>query len=209
MRSRAQLILPSLVSPPNDESLHIRTDEELALRGRGLKEICDVLDVLRIHYYLSGGALLGVVREGDFIKWDFDVDIDAKTEIVRPRRDALISALKKTGFHIQEYNPGKTDFKISSMKYGTRYEITGYLKMGKMRYRRRSHYPDSFCQNGSEVVLCGEKYKTFGFPEKYLEWFYGDWKTPRRVANNYVTDRSRTGPISLALLEVFSLFKRL
>jgi len=76
-----------------------------------------------------------------------------------------------------------------------------------MRYRKRSYYPDDFYQGGSEVILRGEKYNTFYRPERYLEWFYGDWQTPRRTTDDYVTIKSRTNPGSLARMAFVSLFK--
>lgn len=207
LRQRARRAFPSLVPPPNRESLHTRTEEELNFRAQGLKEVRDILNGLGISYCIAGGALLGALRDADFIKWDFDVDIETKTEDVRPKRKALIVALEKSGFQIHTDDSSKTDFKVIAVKYGTKYEIAGYLKLGKGRYRRRSFHPDY--GEGGEITLRGEKYATFLRPELYLEWFYGDWRTPLRAADNYITDRSRTGPISLTLIEIVSLFKKL
>ena len=35
----------------------------------------DFLTKHRINYFLEGGTLLGIVRDGDLLPWDHDVDI--------------------------------------------------------------------------------------------------------------------------------------
>lgn len=193
-----------------EKSMRTKTADELHLRARGLKEVCTVLDKFAIPYYLAGGALLGIVRDGDFIAWDGDVDIDVKTEDIYPIHDKVADAFKKAGYQISRYTSSKIDFRIKMFKYGSQYEIVGYFKMGSMRYRKWSRYPDAFMQEATTVTLHDEKYRTFGVPERYLEWFYGNWRTPVRVANHheYVTSHSRTGPVAMMLLRVTAMCTR-
>lgn len=210
VRQQAWRVKPPFVRPiVNEKKMYLRSDEELELRASALREIRDLLNRFDIPYYLSGGTLLGVIREGDFIKWDWDVDIDIKVEHIYHQQKAVVAALREAGFHIYYHNASMTDLKITAIKYETKYELTGYYKMGKMRYRKRCHYPDAICQEGQEIILRREKYTTFKYPEKYLEWFYGDWKTPLRKTNYYYTDMSRTSPIALTLIEIDNLFQRL
>ena len=189
------------------ESTRIRTEEELALRAGDLKEICAFLDELSIPYYLSGGTLLGIVRGGDFIAWDGDVDIDVRIEDVYPKQAQLMEAFVKAGYKIKVYKPSNIDFRIRAAKHGSVFEVIGFFKMGDKRYRKWSYYPDSFTRDKSEVSLRGERYKTFAVPERYLEWYYGDWRTPIRDGNHhkYVTAKSRTGPFALMLLRIAAM----
>lgn len=192
------------------KKIRLRTEEELAMRARGLKEVRDIFDHLNIPYYLSGGTALGIIREHDFIPWDWDVEIATKTEVLRPRADELLSALKRAGFTITEHDPSKVNFKINAVKYGSRYEILGYFKMGHMRYRAASSYcPERFFSDGSTAQLRGETYSIVNYPEEYLEWFYGDWRTPLRTADKkaYLTASSRTGYLSRFAIKIISLFR--
>jgi len=199
--------------PARTESkIRIRTEEELDLQAQGLKEVRDILNALEIPYYLSGGTLLGVIRDGDFIKWDWDVGLDTKAEYVRPKQDVLVATLKKSGFHIRTHIPTKTYFKIEAIKYRTIYEVVGYFKLGKMRCRHGHYFPDIHCQGATEVVLRGEKYTTFNLPEKYLEWVFGDWKTPIRTADKdvYLTSKFQPNLIYKVLIKgvkIISLFR--
>ena len=192
-----------------DEMIVLRSDEELELRARGLVEIRDILNGLGIPYCLSGGALLGAIRDGDFIRWDWDVEIDTRTECVHPKREALISELESARFQIIKHDSSKMNFKVKAAKYGSRYEILGYYRMGRMRYRRMSRYPDSLLDGASEVPLRGERYSTFQVPERYLEWMYGEWKTPVRSADidEYATGSSRTRARDRVRLRIMTLIR--
>ena len=99
-----------------DKKIRLRTDEELELQGRGLREIRDILNKLEIPYYVTHGTLLGAIREGDFIRWDWDVGISLKTEEVVPKFSRLISQLRENGFELKSYNSGKTHLKINALK---------------------------------------------------------------------------------------------
>ena len=48
---------------------NLETARELLLRA------VRVLDEAGIRYHLEGGTLLGLVRDGDLLPWDHDVDI--------------------------------------------------------------------------------------------------------------------------------------
>jgi len=191
------------------DKVRIRSDKELQEQGQGLSELRDVLNIINIPYFISGGTLLGTIREKDFIRWDWDVGLDFKLEDVYSKRNELLLRLKEKGFEILNKNFDKTNFKINALKYNVRYEMLGYIKVGDMRYRKSSHHPDSFVESSSFVELRGEKYTTFADPLKYLEWFYGDWTTPRQTAkiSAYVTTSSRTSYFSNTVVKFMSIFK--
>ena len=43
-------------------------------------EIIDLLNEKQVPYYLEGGALLGIVRDGDLLPWDKDTDLSINNE---------------------------------------------------------------------------------------------------------------------------------
>ena len=61
----------------NIESAKVRdrTSDELLSRKNEFFKICNILDELNIDYYLHGGVLLGAIRDQDFIRWDWGIDI--------------------------------------------------------------------------------------------------------------------------------------
>ena len=64
--------------------------QELVLNT--LKEFCLVCEKYNIDYQLAYGSLLGAVRDGGQIPWDYDVDVFVPTE----ERKELVRALKST-----------------------------------------------------------------------------------------------------------------
>ena len=62
-----------------------------------------ILDTKNIPFQLAFGTLLGVIREGDFIDWDEDIDL----AILDDYRDSffdVISDLESVGFKICRYD---------------------------------------------------------------------------------------------------------
>ena len=53
---------------------------------RALKSLVQQLNVHDVPYSLTGGTLLGAVRCGEFIKYDYDVDIDLFTDTKKAKR---------------------------------------------------------------------------------------------------------------------------
>ncbi len=56
-----------------DMTKHKYLDKEQALED--LKIIKKVLDENNIDFWLIGGTLVGIIRDGDLISWDDDVDV--------------------------------------------------------------------------------------------------------------------------------------
>jgi len=64
-----------------------------------LKDIKEILDIYEVEFWLESGALLGAVREGKFIEWDYDIDLGTSDKYIS--RMKLISlAAKDKGFEV-------------------------------------------------------------------------------------------------------------
>lgn len=59
-----------------------------------LKNVCVILDKIKINYWIDHGTLLGFVRDSNFINWDRDIDLSIKGEIIE-EFDRLISEIKR------------------------------------------------------------------------------------------------------------------
>ncbi len=180
-------------SASNPEKTRLRTEEELQNQAIGLAQLRNILDGLQIPYFIGGGTLLGIIRDNDFIAWDWDVELCFRFEDIYVHRKTLLENLKKHGFSLENYNRSKANFKITAGKFGTAYELLTYRKNGEFRQRMRSKMPDKFFSEGNYVTLRGEKYQSLNPPEEYLAYNYGDWKTPMRTADrsSYTTSHSR------------------
>ena len=73
----------------------VRTIQELLVRKKEFLLICKILDNLKINYFLQTGILLGAIRDNDFIKWDWDIEISVFAEEFYPYIDIIAKKIKK------------------------------------------------------------------------------------------------------------------
>ena len=90
-----------------DLKVRDRTNKELSIRKKEFLRICGVLDDVGINYFLNTGILLGAVRDNNFIKWDWDVEISLFTNEFHSKIDFISNKLKKNGFKIIQINKKK------------------------------------------------------------------------------------------------------
>ena len=107
--------------------IRIRTKKELSIRKKEFLEICSILDKIGLIYFLNTGILLGAIRENNFIKWDWDVEISATSDQLYKKFDLILKNLKKNGFKIIQKDKKKESLKIDfygvCSKDTTRYTI--------------------------------------------------------------------------------------
>ena len=178
----------------NDE-LNERTEKQLALQNIGLLEIRELLNKEGLTWFISGGTLLGAAREGDYIKWDWDVDLALLTEEIMPRRESFESLLQSGGFKILRKNRSYENLKYVAEKYNAEYEFLAWHKRGNMRCRRIFKRPARFFENPGTIKLRGEEYPCPTPLEEYLEFVYGDWRTPKKSLNKeeYFSNKNLRG----------------
>ena len=167
------------------DKIRIRSDEELKIQNIGLEELLHILNEKKIQHFLTGGTLLGAVREKNFIKWDWDAEFTILTDEVFIKKEELTDAFIKSGFEIISHKIEFENFKWELKKYNFIYELIGYYREGKWMHRRGKgvKVPAIFFDKPSDLFFLGTLYKTVSEPEKYLEFCFGDWKTPLRTAN--------------------------
>jgi hypothetical protein len=167
----------------------IRTQSELDQRAACFLEICQILDSLGINFFIQGGVLLGVIREGGFIKWDWDVEISVFASDGLDHFDAIVAALQSVGFTITKKNRSFEDMKINFFK-GPSPEPTSFTIFGwwhdeaaQVFRRKKFHVPESFFSSLESVSFLGRSIKCPSQTEAYLEFQYGDWRTPKKTSN--------------------------
>ncbi len=165
------------------DKIRIRTEEELDLQSKGLQELGQMLDQLDLTWYICGGTMLGAVRDKDFIKWDWDVGVALLHEEMEPGYDRLKESLVRNGFEIKKEDLRKNNLKITAEKYRADFEISAWYKEGDYRMRKGLKRPAHFFEEPGEVELRGHTYPAPAPQEEFLEFVYGDWRTPKRTAD--------------------------
>ena len=162
------------------DNLRIFSPEELEIRNIGLVDVANILESLEIEYFLTDGTLLGAVREGDFIPWDWDVEITVLSESIYPKTAELIEKAKNNGFYISSIDQSFSNFKLNLNKLDNKYSLNGLCLNGNFRTRQAYSYPKEFFLQNSEIEFRGKKYPTVTNINEYLIYQYGDWKTPSK-----------------------------
>lgn len=80
-----------------DKNHNIPTD----LIMKDLKDVISVFKKFEVQAFLSYGAVLGAVRDGDFIPWDDDIDLDVIASISLQTRKQIGNTLGDLGFKAQ------------------------------------------------------------------------------------------------------------
>ncbi|ABM61552.1 LicD family protein [Halorhodospira halophila] len=168
-----------------ENKLRTRSPDELSLQMEGLIALREVLSEHLDRWFLSGGTLLGAYRDGDFIPWDWDVEVTVLTEEAQPKEGALLKALLEAGFTITSSDSSHENFKIVASGWGTEYEILGrYLaEDGNGRIRLMTEVPARFFEQHEPVTFRGHTFPAPSPTDDFLEALYGDWRTPLKSAD--------------------------
>ncbi len=165
--------------------LRIRTEKELQRQGRLLAAVRDVVKKCGITPLVTGGTLLGIIREKDFIAWDWDAELFVKYDEVKDKD--IATELKKQGLKVAKINTHEKAWKINvGFDKGYVVEIRAWYK-DKDLYRRKGYnVPCKFIKETREVTLRGETYTAPKDCEGFLTHVYGDWQTPKRTSDQAV-----------------------
>lgn len=156
-----------------------------------------IFDDNNIRYWLEGGTLLGIRREGRLLPWDDDLDISMMVDQLE-KLDMLLSDLKKRGFRvrIRKFEKDSNYFKkgnIRMIKIRTK-SFFG-LKKGKVcldvfiKYPienkayweiagKTKYVPLKFYKSFREISFNNYDFSIPELTEDYLTYRYGDWETP-------------------------------
>ena len=138
------------------DKIRIRNNEELIDRKKGFIEIIEILNNLKI-FFIQGGVLLGAVKNKDFIRWDWDVEISLFSNEFFKKKNLIRDALLKKGFKIYKENYKEEKIKIDVYKYQD-YETTGYTLFGWQFNKNKDQYlrgeiniPANFIKNMEKI----------------------------------------------------------
>jgi phosphorylcholine metabolism protein LicD len=149
---------------------------------QNLNDIKNILDELKITFWLDGGTCLGAYRDKDFCEGDEDdIDLCCKYDYVN-FKDEIINRALKLGFTL--FHNWKME--IALIRNGSKIDIFFYKKQNNEYF---SHLysgdnidswcvvPDKYYDNLENVKFYGVEFNIPSPIEEYLEFKYGDWRT--------------------------------
>jgi len=138
----------------------------------GLKECMKGLE-----WSLTCGVLLGAVRGGEFINWDFDIDcmMHRKHE---PEMERIVRCLKKKGYKANKII--MKDDKPTILQLQTFIQITKDGVPGHIALRDPTNFGGTGYFKFGKVKLRGVEFPAPGNVENFLTEMYGrDWRIPK------------------------------
>lgn len=172
--------------------IRLYTDEELEARRQGLEEVASALERRALRYLLFDGALLGTAREGNFIRWDDDVDLAIYAEDAPGRIFKVLDDLEAAGFALSLFRLGH--WRIDLSKRDCKYTLQFYYEEGGMRRAGVIQHPRRFFDETASIELKGRAYPCPADLPGYFSRQYGsDWRKPKPVApgtpmNKYIRE---------------------
>jgi hypothetical protein len=146
-------------------------------REKAMREAYAVLIGCKAKFWLTGGSLLGAIRDNDFIPWDDDIDIDMMEENFIPLMHQLKERLINAGFIVRLSDTKKFP-KMSFFKYGQKISLGSLRKSGRWRTRPNHVYPAGCFHADDKIEFKGLKFLVPSPVEVYLEHCYKNWKVP-------------------------------
>lgn len=142
-----------------------------------LDEVVRLLELQAIPYCLSGGCLLGLVREGDFIGNDTDIDIALveSGHFMLPSHFKLIrKAFDGSVVHQRAYIHEPTNIIVDIQHYRDTGDDSYYYvsELGSLIH------PKEWLDEKSTIEYKGTTYYAPSDIDAFLTDWYGDWRTP-------------------------------
>jgi hypothetical protein len=162
-----------------------------------LLKTIDILNKNGFKYWLDAGTLLGIMRDGDLIQWDYDADLgipaDTADEIMKLRLDFLPNYLIKRRRVQTPWLPG--DMRVIKVK--TPWEKIRQINFHvdlfcvypvKNKYRwvdsdALKHVDRKYYDTLSTIEWEGRTINIPNHAEEYLSLRYGNWQIPKQNYN--------------------------
>ncbi len=149
--------------------------------GKNLLDFKEILDRYKILFIMTFGGLLGLIREGNFIKWDKDIEVAClnknEQQNYMKMKDVKKELIKKGFKIVNSSHLSHYDFFIRN---GERIEINWFTKIGNEWIKKNLiRYPSHYFDNLGEIKFLGTTFKIPSNVEDFLKKTYGkNWRIP-------------------------------
>lgn len=162
----------------------------------------DTFNECGLDAYLHFGALLGLIRDGDLIPWDSDIDVACDAYAWNRRRDEVLAQLIGKGFTLHKrpevywtddwaqytgpvlglqskqrlvYRGLVVVFHFTVDGIG---DASGFRLVKERNPELLGWFPARFTEHLAYLPFHGSRVAIPGRAEEWLDYVYGDWQTP-------------------------------
>ncbi len=173
-----------------------------------LPYVSDLLKMLNIHYWIDWGTLLGAIRNGKIIPWDFDIDIgifhkdvvkllDAENTIGKDGYEFAVDRNRKYARKIRFFGKEGFDFHIDIDPWDV--STNGDYAFATFDYSKKC--PTNEIIETGTIIFEDAEYPCPKNPENRLSRLVGpDWKIPKVGSGNVIYIK-KYAPDNIDILE--------
>ena len=192
-----KVALKEVIDASHPENIQLQDKNYHQRMKKMLLKTIDILNKNGFKYWLDAGTLLGIMRDGDLIQWDYDADLgipaDTADEIMKLRLDFLPNYLIKRRRVKTPWLPG--DMRVIKVK--TPWEKIRQINFHvdlfcvypvKNKYRwvdsnALKHVDRKYYDTLSTIEWEGRTINIPNHIEEYLSLRYGNWQIPNQNYN--------------------------
>ncbi len=148
---------------------------------------CKVLEDLGVKYWVASGTLLGLNRDGDFLKNDYEIDVDVYTDkdVYKIIKELPFIDIVRIVSHDNRY----MQFALVDKSTDVIFDIWFYYPKGSKLMNRNDYgifwYPSKKFTNLTTIRYNGNEYPCPD-PDWYCEFVYGkSWRTPKQYQKHW------------------------
>ncbi len=185
-----------ILAPKNMLNLKPFEDEDtLNLANEVLLYIVDILEEQNITYFIDHGTLLGIIRDGDLIPWDSDIDISVLEDDIDRAIESILNGIP--------HMPMNEELKWTSLIYYDNNSISNSIEISfnsnnnigikkfpisiksisfenGLAIQRITYAPEYHFKAQQYVNYKGRRLAVPYDYEKYLTFHYGEWRKPKK-----------------------------
>lgn len=194
----------------------------LALGRKIITSLSQLAVLKNLPLVIDFGTLLGVVRDGDIIPWDDDIDFSVPIEFAQKTEDMLIEFCESEKGDIK-WKVNRLKDKLDSIAgYTLKFSSTNSdiepfttsICFRKIRGENSEHLPSLGMWYGPKhhfesvetLVWRGKTIQVPSLFKEYLKFLYGNWKVPKK--NLRITDYAHIRDVDFSEIERAGLLEK-
>jgi hypothetical protein len=174
-----------------------------------IRSVVTFLNEEKINYWVTNGTLLGLVRDGKFIDWDDDFDLDMNISSMKENSVKFINFCLSLGYIVKVKKNGLF-MGINIFSQNVKISLGGNFFLGNNVYTYSDKYPLNYIEPIKNYYSISDLDLNFPYePERLCEYIYVNWtyEIQSETENDFINQKIRNKyivKIFFWLLKIFT-----